>query len=227
MRRLFQLAMVVILCGGTCLSQGGEVLDRIVTIVNNTPIFQSDWELALRSEALMAGRSPESFDSTEQQAVFNRLVDQELLREQMRGFPVSPVSNEEVKSRLLAVRKEIQGADSDSGWEQLLARAGISETELSDRLRTQLEILRFLDARFRPLIRVDFRTVQKYYNEQFLPETRKRGAKDVPLSEVSSKIREILMQQRLDDQISSWMQTLREQADIRTPSNTREANQNK
>jgi hypothetical protein len=61
MRRLLELALVV-----TCLAgmvQAGEVLDRIVAIVNNTPIFQSEWELALRCEALLGERAPESYST--------------------------------------------------------------------------------------------------------------------------------------------------------------------
>jgi hypothetical protein len=216
MRRLLQLALTVALFAG--IAQAGEVLDRIVAIVNNTPIFQSDWELALRSEALLDARNPESFNEAEQRAVFERLVDQELLREQMRGFIVTPVTDDEVNARLHDIRKQIDGGKSDENWTQMLAKAGVTEAELKTRIRTQLEILRFVDARFRPTVRVDYRTIQTYYREQFLPELHKQGGRDMPLSDAAPKIREILTQQRIDEQVTSWLQTLREQADIRIPS---------
>src|SRR6478609_3876937 len=108
MRRLFQIAVVVACLAG--MARAGDVLDRIVAIVNNTPIFQSDWELALRSEALLNGRNPESFNEAEQRAAFERLVDQELLREQMRGFMLTPVTDDEVNTQLLDVSKQIEGA---------------------------------------------------------------------------------------------------------------------
>jgi parvulin-like peptidyl-prolyl isomerase len=216
MRRFIQLAFLV-----ACLmasASAGEVLDRIVAVVNNTPIFQSDWELALRSEALLGGRSPESFTEAEQRAVFERLVDQELLREQMRGFMTAPVNDEDVNARLREVRSQIAGTNSESDWQQILAKAGVTEEDLKTRIRTQLEVLRYLDSRFRSTVRVDFRTIQKYYRDEFLPELHKRGAPDMPLSEAAPKIREILTQQRMDEQVTSWLQTLREQADIRIPS---------
>jgi hypothetical protein len=227
MRCFLQLVLVITFAAG--IAKSGEVLDRVVAIVNNTPILQSDWEMALRAEALLDGRNPESFNDLEQRAVFDRLVDQELVREQMRGFVISPVTEEEVNTRLQQVRNQASAAKSDEKWKQMLAQAGLNEQEVKSRIRLQLEILRFLDTRFRPTVRVDYRSIQQYYRDRFLPELHKQGGTDVPLSEVSPKIREILTQQRMDEQIANWLQTLREQADIRVPGakQNREVGQNK
>lgn len=227
MRRLFQLVLLIVLIASVV--SAGEVLDRIVAIVNNTPIFQSDWELALRSEALLNGRAPESFTEAERQAVFERLVDQELLHEQMRGFMVAPVTDEEVNARLSEVRKQIAPGKSDVEWIEMLKQTGLTENELKLRIRLQLETLRFIDTRFRPTVRVDFRTIQQYYRNEFLPELEQRGGQEVPLSEVSNQIREILTQRRIDEQVTAWLQTLRDQADIRIPGaqGNRESSQNK
>ena len=216
MRRFFQLALWLFLIAGT--GSAGEVLDRVVAIVNNTPIFQSDWELALRSEALLDGRNPETLTATEQREVFDRLVDQQLLREQMRGYMITTVTEEEVDGRLKEVRQQIDAGGTDAQWHQLLAKADVSEQEIKSRIRTQLEVLRFLDSRFRPSVRVDYRAIQLYYREQFLPELHKQGGQEIPLSQVAPKIREILTQQRISEQVAAWLQTLREQADIRIPS---------
>jgi parvulin-like peptidyl-prolyl isomerase len=221
MRRLLQLAVIVTCLAG--LAQSGEVLDRIVAIVNNTPIFQSEWEMALRCEALLDGRNPESFNEGEQRAVFERLVDQELLQEQMRGFMMAPVTDDEVNARLQDVRSQIAAAKSQEGWARTLAKAGVTGEDLNARIRTQLQVLRFLDTRFRPTVRVEYRTIQKYYREEFLPELHKHGGQEMQLSEAAPKIREILMQQRMDEQVTSWLQTLREQADIRIPSAPKDA----
>jgi parvulin-like peptidyl-prolyl isomerase len=216
MRRFFQL--VTLFACFTAMASAGEVLDRVVAIVNSTPIFQSDWELALRCEALLDRRSPETLSPAEQREVFDRLVDQELLHEQMRGYMITTVTDDEVNARLKEIREQIEGGKTDAQWHDLLKKADVSEEELKSRIRTQLEVLRFLDSRFRPTVRVDFRTIQLYYREQFLPELHKQGGQDIPLSEVAPKIREILTQQRISEQVAAWLQTLREQADIRIPS---------
>jgi hypothetical protein len=199
-------------------AHAGEVLDRIIVVVNNTPVLLSDWDEALRCEALLAARTPESFSNTEQKAVFDRLVDQQLLREQMRGYLVTPLSDVSVQDRVHETRKQLSGDVDDAHWREVLARSGVSEEEFVDRVRSQMEMERFVEARFRPGMKIDDRAVAKYYRDEFLPELKKAGQKDIPLADVSDKIREILLQQRMDEMLTSWLQTLREQAEIRVPS---------
>ncbi len=163
----------------------------------------------------MSGRGVESFNQDEQRAVFNRLVDQELIRQQMRGFELGTLSDEDIQIRVREVREQLAGAAKEEDWKNMLDRYGITEADVNDRIRTQLEMERFLEYRLRPLVRVDYRTITRYYREQFLPELKKKGGKEVPLSEVSEKIREILTQQRMGEQTALWLQTLREGADIR------------
>jgi len=215
--RKFLTAMFLISSLGAWVSaSGAEIIERIVAVVNKNPILLSDWDEALRCEALLAGRAPESFNEEERRAAFDRLVDQELLREQMSSYLLPPIADAEVQNRLQEVRKQLAGGD-DKKWKSLLAEAGVSEDELRERLRVQAEIERFVDVRFRSGIRIDERSVNHYYWDQFLPELRKEGGTDVPLESVAGKIREILIQQQMEEQLSAWLQTLREQTEIRIP----------
>lgn len=215
MKRFLSLALLVSMLG-LLPARAADVLDRILAIVNNTPILLSDWDEAWRCEALLAGRAPESYSETEQKEVFQRLVDQELLRQQMRTYLLSPVTKEEVQQQLKDVRAQLSATD-DARWQALLAGAGVTEEELTRRLRHEMEVERFLDVRFRAGIRVDNRAVSSYYRDEFLPQLRKAGGKEVPLDQVAGKIREIIVQQRMSEQANGWMQTLREQADIQVP----------
>jgi hypothetical protein len=216
MRRAYIIAMILVLLADTLPMRAGEVIDRIIAVVNNTPVLLSDWDEIWRCEALLAGRSPESYSALEQQDMFNRLVDQELLREQMRGLALHEVPQPDVGSRLHEVRTQLAG-DSDAKWQATLQSAGVREGELRYHLRRQMELERFVDSRFRAGIRIEDRAVAQYYYNNFLPELHKAGGKDVPLDEVADKIREILVQQQIEEQLTAWIQTLREQADIRTP----------
>ena len=214
--RRFLTSVLLCVVVGLAAARAADVLDRILAIVNNTPILLSDWDEAWRCEALLAGRAPESYSEAEQKQVFQRLVDQELLRQQMRTYLLAPVTAEEIQQQFKNVRAQLSGGD-DARWKSLLAGAGVTEEELTRRLRHQMEVERFLDVRFRAGIRVDDRTVSRYYRDEFLPELRKAGGKEVPLDQVSGKIREIIVQQRMSEQASGWIQTLREQADIQIP----------
>jgi len=214
MRRLGILSITMALLV-TCLPAAqGEILDRIIAVVNNTPIMLSDWDEAWRCEALLAGRAPESYSDVEQREIFDRLVDQELLGQQMRTYLLAPVTPAEVQERLADVRKQL-AKGSDAQWLELLQQSGVTESELSEHLRRELEIEHFVDVRFRAGIRIEERAVYHYYRDEFLPQLRSAGGETVPLEKVSGKIREILTQQRLNEQLSGWIQTLREQAEIR------------
>ncbi|MGZ4787314.1 MAG: hypothetical protein ACXVZX_02270 [Terriglobales bacterium] len=215
---LFAITLCVLLAQVP--ARASEVIDRIIAIVNNTPVLLSEWDEAWRCEALLAGRTPESYSGTEQQDIFNRLVDQELLRQQMRGYMLPAVSDNDLAAREKEVRAQLEGSD-DARWRTILRGAGVSEEELRYHMRRQMELERFIDIRFRAGIRVEDRAVTRYYRDEFLPELRKAGGKEVPLDDVAGKIREILVQQRIAEQLSSWIQALREQAEIRTPQEVR------
>jgi len=216
MRRIFLFTLSIVLLAGLVPARGSDVLDRIIAIVNNTPVLLSDWDEAWRCEALLAGRAPDSYSKAEQQEVFSRLVDQELIREQMKGYLLSPVSAADLESRIKDVRSQLAGA-SDAQWKTTLQRVGITEEQLSAHLQKQIELEQFVDMRFRAGIRIDDRSISHYYRNEFLPKLQQAGGKPVPLEEVSGKIREILTQQRMEEQLNGWIQTLREQADIRIP----------
>ena len=213
MRQIAKIAAVMWLLALAAVAHG-EVLDRIIAVVNNTPIMLSDWDEEWRCEALLAGRTPESYSEAEQHEVFDRMVDQELLRQQMRTYLLQPVSDADVQLSVQETKKQLAKGD-DAAWQLQLKRAGVTEREITAHSRRQLEIERFVDTRFRAGIRIEDRTVRRYYRNEFLPQLHSSGAEDVPFDTVSGKIREILIQQRINEQLSGWLQTLREQAEIR------------
>src|ERR1039457_3480105 len=76
-------------CALAASSLAGPIVDRVVTNVNGHVVLQSDWEEEISFEAFVDGRAPDSFTMTERRAALDRLIDQELLREQVR--PSLPV----------------------------------------------------------------------------------------------------------------------------------------
>jgi hypothetical protein len=80
-----------------------------------------------------------------------------------------------------------------------------------------IAVLRQVEARLRPTVQIDAQSIESYYRDKFLPQLRHAGAQDVPLAEVSGKIREILTQEKVNQLFSSWLQSLRAESKIRTP----------
>jgi len=201
-------------------SASAEVLDRIIATVNGHVILQSDWDEALCYEALLSNRTLAQFTDD----VLDRLIDQELLREQMNSAGFVHATDAEIDARLAEARKLYPQAASPQQWQSLLAQYHINETDLRTRIRTQIDLMRLVDARLRPAVQIDSKTIEAYYRDQFVPKLKQSGAADVPLAEVSSKIREVLTQQKVSELLVSWLQTLRSEGDVHIPGVTPSAN---
>ncbi|MBS1849722.1 MAG: SurA N-terminal domain-containing protein [Acidobacteria bacterium] len=195
--------------------RAGEVLDRIVATVNKQIILQSDWDNAVRYEAFMDGRPAGELGPDDRRAVLNRLIDQELLQEQMPP-DAAHAGEAAIAKRMQAIRQQYPQATTAEGWNEVLQQYGIAEKELRDYVALQLDLLRLVDEHLRPTVQVDAKSIESYYNQQLLPELRKSGAKEPALSEASSRIKELLTQQQVNQLLTSWLQSLRTSSTIRT-----------
>ncbi len=196
----------------------GDILDRIVATVNGHIILQSDWEDALRFEAFISNRSLDQLAIEDRKAALDRLIDQELLREQMRSADFQHATDEEVGQRIAEIRKSYSLADNEPGWRTALAHFNLSEAELEKRISLELDVLRLVDARLRPSVNIDSKSIESYYNQELLPQLRQSGEKPVPLADVTPKIKELLTQQKMNELLLAWLQNLRAGSSIRTES---------
>jgi len=194
-----------------------EVIDRIVATVNGSVILRSDWDEALCYEALVSNRLLSSFTEDDRRAALDRLVDQELLREQMKSADFHHATDTEVTSRVADARKQYPQASSDEAWRSVLASYHLNEKELFAHVREEIDTMRLVDARLRPAVQVDSKSIEAYYREQFVPKLKQAGALDVPLAEVSIRIRELLTQEKVSEMLVSWLQTLRSEGEVRVP----------
>jgi hypothetical protein len=193
-----------------------EVIDRIVAVVNSNPVLQSDVESELRFEDLAAGRpaSP-SFSDEQKRAALERLIDRELVRQEMEHANMPVPTEAQIAAHIHEIRKQYPDAEKAAGWNSILAMHGVSEKLLRQKITEQIQTLGVAETRLRPLIQVDAESIQKYYQDEFLPQLRKSGVPDQPLSAVSARIKEILTEQKMNEQITGWLQSLRSQAEIR------------
>jgi hypothetical protein len=194
-----------------------EVVDRIIATVNGRVILQSDWDEALYYEALFTNRTLAQFNDDDRRAVLDRLIDQELLREQMKSADFLHATDAEATARVAEARKLYPEAASSEAWQALLARCHLTEKDLLARVRQQIDLMRLVDARLRPAVQIDSKSIEAYYRDQFVPKLKQSGASDVPLAEVSSKIRELLTEQKVSELLVSWLQTLRSEGQVHIP----------
>ena len=193
-----------------------EVVDRMAAVVNRRVILESELEQTARVEELLQGKPPgyAKPGSPEIEAVLDRMIDRALLEQQIAlTAPLDPTADE-VKERVTEIREKIAGAGGDEGWKSLLATYGLTVEDVEFNVVSEFRVLRFIDLHFRGLVRVDRTDIQTYYLETFLPQLRLRGAAVPPLAEVSDRIEKILIEQRMDEMLNDWLQTLRAQAHI-------------
>lgn len=200
----------------------GVIVDRVVATVNHHAILGSDVQEEVRFEQMMDGQTPGQGSDNEQRSALNRLIDRELLREQMHEGEVKPATAEEIDKQVADLKSRL-GADTQS-WTKSLARYEITEEELRRRIALQLDELRLVDLRLRPAVQIEPGEVKSYYQERFLPQVRQSGAQPMDESEAAPKVREILTQQKVNQLLNSWLETLHNQAEINIlPSDTGEA----
>ncbi len=209
----FLCATALLACA---LSAGAaEVIDRIVATVNGHIILQSDWEESLRYEAFSSGRPLDRLTPDARKAALDRLIDQELLREQIRGSDSPYSSPEQVAQRIAEIRKLYPNAESETRWRAVLATYGFTEQEIERRVVTELDLTGLVDSRLRPAVNIDTKSIERYYNQELLPQLHQSGH-NVPLAEVTGKIKELLTQKKITQLLTAWLQNLRAGSEIQS-----------
>jgi type I site-specific restriction endonuclease len=196
-------------------ARAGEVVDRVVTNVNGHVVLQSDWEDEVAFEALSNGRDPASFTSEERKAALDRLIDQELLREQVR--PAQPAPAEQVAASVAEVRKLHPDCATEDAWHATLQRYGLSQKSLEKRLSDQIQLMKLVEDRLRPSIQIDQQAVEAYYHDQLLPEMKRAGSRATPLTEVFGRIKDLLAEKKMNELLSGWLANLRSGSHILAP----------
>jgi len=208
-----------LLLGALILPAAGsaEVIDRIIATVNGHIILQSDWDEALRYEALLNGRALNQFTDEDRRAVLDRLIDQELLGEQMKSASFQHASESEAAARVAEARKQYPEAATDEGWRLVLSRFGLSEKDLVAHVQQQIDLMRLVDAHLRPAVQIDSKTIEAYYREKFVPQLKQPIVAEVPSADVAAKIRELLTQEKVNELMISWLQSLRSESKVSVP----------
>jgi peptidyl-prolyl cis-trans isomerase SurA len=194
------------------------VLDRVVAVVNNHAILSSDIDDEIRLSVLDPGRGGMGVLTPKRaldQLIGRALIDQQIREEDEQA--VEPPQSE-VDARTGDIRKELpacvrQDCASDAGWKAFLAAHGLTQQQVEAYLRYRLEILRFIEERFRQGISISSQEIETYYHDTLLPQYAK-GEAAPALDKVSSRIEEILLQQHVNALFDDWLSNLRKQGDI-------------
>lgn len=196
----------------------GITVDRVVAVVNRQTILLSDLEDEMQLSVL--DPSTNSAGKETQATALERLISRALIHQQIQqeSLQAAEPTVAEISSRLAEIRTEVPAcirADckSDEGWSAFLVQHELSQARVESYLRNRLELLSFIELRFRQGIRITPEETETYYRETLLPQYPS-GETPPPLQQVSSRIEEILLQQRVNALFDTWLSNLRSQGQI-------------
>jgi peptidyl-prolyl cis-trans isomerase SurA len=182
----------------------GATIDRVAIVVGREPILASAIDQEIRVTAFLNRESPDLSAASKKKAA-NRLIDQALIRQEVRtgGYAIAPAK--ETSETLAEIEKG--RFQNQTQYREALARAGITDAELRDRLAWQLTVLRFIDARFRPGVQVSDEDARKYYDAH---RAQFKGSFDDARAQIVDVIAGGLVNQALED----WLASKRKEARI-------------
>jgi hypothetical protein len=210
----YRAFITVLLLLSPMLARCGEVLDRLAATVNGHALLQSDVDEELRYECFASKRELNTVTVEDTNKALNRLIDQELLREQMRSTDFKQVSSEEVEKALQSFKANFKDGAADS-WATALTTYELTESIIRTHIQAELDQLRLIDLRLRPSIQIDADSVKAYYEQQLLPKLP--AGQRMSLEDATPAIRELLLQQKMNESLESWLEALRGQGQIQRP----------
>lgn len=149
--------------------------------------------------------------------MLDRLIDQELLSEQMTSASFPHATEEEAVAQIDNARIQYPDAVTAQDWQKVVARYDLTVPELVKHVREQIDLMRLVDAHLRPTVQIDSKSIEAYYRDKFVPQLKQSGASGVQLADVSTKIRELLTQQKVNELMVSWLQSLRSESKVSLP----------
>ena len=234
MRRFLFLALVLlVVAGGVSYGQAkgakaagapGEgkfvTLDHVVAVINGDVLLQSDVDEEMHFAALEPFRLSAGPDTP--QDAMRRLINRSLILQQMQEQQQLNVhiSSEDVQKSLERLRTHLPqcvkyACATAAGWAKFLKANDLTQKEVEAHWRQRLRILRFIDLRFRTGIRISQESITEYYTKTVIPAFKQQGEVAPPLSDVSSRIEEVLLQQQVNGLLQDWLKSLRSEGSVR------------
>jgi len=195
----------------------GTVLDRLVAVVNGDVILESDVDEERRFEEIQPYRA--ATDSTRAK-IIERLVDRALILQQAALQPEDAVPDKDLDAQIATLRKDIPACkqyhcETDEGWKKFLGEHGFTEEEFRSRWLQRMQLLKFIEVRFRNGVKIKDEDIQSYYEKTMLPEYARRNVTPPKLETVKRRIEEVLLQQEVSALLEDWLKSLRAQGSVR------------
>lgn len=194
MRRPLQFGLLFLLAVSAARSQ--QIVDRIVATVEGDLITWSEVR-ELGAFNRLTGQSQRS-----EPELLQRLINQWIVTTEATAsrFPASSQPQLEI-----AYNQLVAEFPSPDAYRARLRELALDDAAVRRQLARQLFLARYLDQKYRFLVRVEEPSIAAYYREEFLPRLQARGQKPPPLEAVREQVSEILTQQEITRMAERWL----------------------
>jgi hypothetical protein len=187
-----------------------EIVDHVAAAVDDEVITVSDLDWLVRYRNLEVPTDPQqrrSFYMT----LLDQVIDQKLIAHEAEQTPIIQVTSEKIDAQIAAYRSRFP---SEEAYQQKLSDMEISTGEFRELIRRQLAVNEFIEARFKPFVIVLPTEIEQYYEAEFVPELKRAGQPIPALEVVEESIRQILTEQKTNQELDRWLRSARRRARI-------------
>ena len=215
MKRLLTVIFVITLASGagaqTPAAGGGEVVDRMVAVVNGAELITySDllWQLALQPGAPLDNPRREDL-----RRALELLIDQRLVAQEAEKHPHVHATEQEMKDAETALIKLFPSLEE---FHRRLERVGMTAAQLREIIHERLDMEKYLDFRFRSFTVVTPQEVEAYYKDVFVPRRRRQspGAIVPELKDVYNQMQAELIERKIETETEDFLEDARAAAQI-------------
>lgn len=183
-----------------------EIVDRIAATVGRAVITDSQVRRSLRASAMLA-RAPLNESPAVWEETRNRMIEQALVKEEIRISRYPVAQPDEVRAALDQVRAQLGG---DAAYIAALREYRLTEDDLSKDLGWRLSFARFLAYRFRPAVQITDEALHAFYTK-WTPE----GVKP-PFEEARERVEAAYAEAESTRFLDQWLREARQQTRIET-----------
>ncbi len=183
--------------------------DRVQAVVDEDPILASDVERAIRLGLVQP--NPGEADAQFRRRVLDGLIDQRLQFHEIDRFNFEQAPVDDIQKRVAEIRARFP---DEASFQKALKEVGLDPKSLRQLVARQLLVLTYVDERLGSRVFVGPDDINRYYRDVLTPEMQKRGQPVPALVDVREDIREVLKQQKMTQEMTTWTRDLRERADV-------------
>ncbi|MFL6253988.1 MAG: hypothetical protein ACJ74T_03125 [Pyrinomonadaceae bacterium] len=195
----------------TPVAAGGEVVDRMVAVVNGSELITySDllWQLALQPGVPIDNPRREDLSRA-----LELLIDQRLVLQEADKLPHVHATEQEIDDASGEVARRFP---SQGDFQRRLERVGLTSEQFREIIHERIDMAKYLDFRFRSFTVVTQQEVEAYYKDAYVPRHRRQkpGVVVPELKDIYKELQSEIGERKIESDTDDFLEEARGAAQI-------------